>query len=288
MEHIRYKPQGAKRKEGNTTKMKYFLFTYAFITFLFGLVLMAIGIWLGVDRNFMTTIVGNNSYAAAVFLVLASGCLIFFVSFCGCCGVVREEKPFVFVYLIILTIISVLLLIGGILAITFKAQIGDKVKETMSKTLVDYYGVNFQNEYNRAVTDAWDKAQERLKCCGVTKEGWYLYRQSNWFKSFGSQSDREIVYEEDEMRPYVPLSCCVKDASWHYINQQVCQRWRLGPPGSPVVGAINRAVYYNGCFDAGYEYLSANSVVLIGLGIAIGLYLVLGIVLSILLLIKLV
>ena len=36
------------------------------------------------------------------------------------------------------------------------------MKETMSKTLVDYYGINFQNEYNRAVTDAWDKAQERV------------------------------------------------------------------------------------------------------------------------------
>ena len=33
----------------------------------------------------------------------------------------------------------------------------------MSDTLVNYYGVNYQNERNRAVTDAWDKAQERVR-----------------------------------------------------------------------------------------------------------------------------
>ncbi|ESO09881.1 hypothetical protein HELRODRAFT_167698 [Helobdella robusta] len=147
---------------------------------LFGLVLLAVGIWLGVDRNFMTTIIGNNLYAAAVFLILAGGVTIFFISFFGCCGVIRENKIFLKILMFCYIII----------------KIGDKVKETMSSTLTDFYGVNFQNEYNRAVTDAWDKAQERLKCCGVTKEGWYIYRNSNWFKSFGSLIDREIIYEE--------------------------------------------------------------------------------------------
>jgi len=49
---------------------------------------------------------------------------------------------------------------------------------------------------------------------------------------------------DDEDRPYIPRSCCIKDKLWRYVNLHVCQRWRLGPPGSPVDGAINRAVYY--------------------------------------------
>jgi len=41
-------------------------------------------------------------------------------------------------------------------------QIGDHVKSTMSASLTDSYGVNFESHTNRAITDAWDKAQERV------------------------------------------------------------------------------------------------------------------------------
>jgi len=47
-----------------------------------------------------------------------------------------------------------------------------------------------------------------------------------------------------------------------------------------VDGAINRALYYTGCFDAGYNYMMSNSVILIGLGLAVGLFLIIGIVVS--------
>jgi len=32
----------------------------------------------------------------------------------------------------------------------------------MSDTLKEAYGVNFESHTNRAITDAWDKAQERV------------------------------------------------------------------------------------------------------------------------------
>jgi len=41
-------------------------------------------------------------------------------------------------------------------------QIGDHVKSTMSSSLTDSYGVSFEEHTNRAITDAWDKAQERV------------------------------------------------------------------------------------------------------------------------------
>ncbi len=46
-------------------------------------------------------------------------------------------------------------------------------------------------------------------------------------------------------KPFVPQSCCVKDRYWRYIDLEVCQKWRFGPPGSPIDGAINRALYYH-------------------------------------------
>jgi len=44
-------------------------------------------------------------------------------------------------------------------------QIGDHVKNTMSGSLKESYGVDFHSHMNRAITDAWDKAQERVWIC---------------------------------------------------------------------------------------------------------------------------
>ena len=59
--------------------------------------LLGVSIWMAVDRNFMTYIIGNHLYAASVFIVLGSGAIIFFVSFLGCCGVVKEQMFMLFV-----------------------------------------------------------------------------------------------------------------------------------------------------------------------------------------------
>lgn len=45
----------------------------------------------------------------------------------------------------------------------FNFQIGDKVKSTMSSSLISSYGVNYESKTNRDITDAWDKAQERVR-----------------------------------------------------------------------------------------------------------------------------
>jgi len=63
--------------------------------------LLGVSIWMAVDRNFMTYIIGNHLYAATVFIVLASGAILFFVSFLGCCGVVKEHRFLLFVVSIV-------------------------------------------------------------------------------------------------------------------------------------------------------------------------------------------
>lgn len=280
-------PKEAKKEKEKMDILKYTLFAYNFFVFMVGCMLLGVAIWMGVDRNFMTFIIGNNLYAGAVFIVLACGAIIFFLSFLGCCGVVLDRVGMLAIYFILMCFIAVLLFIGGILAIVFHSQIGDSVKSTMSDTLVKSYGVNFESATNRAITDAWDKAQERLKCCAVDSNGWYLYRKSEWFKDFGARQEQQVTYEDQDQRPYVPQSCCVKDKLWRYVNLNVCQKWRMGPPGSPRDGAINRALYYTGCFDAGVIYLKDNSAVLIGLAIAFSIMLVVGIVLSALIILSL-
>lgn len=280
MEHVTYMPKEAKKEQERLRLLKSVLFGYNCLIFVCACILLGVSIYMAVDRNFMTVIIGNNLYAAAVFIVLASGAIIFFVSFLGCCGVVKEQRFMLFVYFIVLCIIAVFLFIAGILAIVFRTQIGDHVKSTMSDSLTESYGVGFESHTNRAITDAWDKAQERLQCCAVESNGWHVYRNSKWFSQFGARDDEQLTYEDQDERPYLPQSCCVKDRLWRYVNLAVCQRWRLGPPGSPVDGAINRAVYYTGCYDAGVIYLKENAAVLITFALVIALLLIVGIVIS--------
>lgn len=280
MQHVTYMPREAKKEQEKLQLLKAVLFGYNCAIFVCACLLLGVSIWMAVDRNFMTYIIGNNLYAAAVFIVLGSCAIIFFVSFLGCCGVVKEQLFMLFVYFIILCVIAVFLILGCILAIVFRTQIGDHVKGTMSDSLTQSYGIGFESHTNRAITDAWDKAQERLMCCAVESNGWHLYRQSEWFKQFGARDDDAVTYEDDEDRPYIPRSCCIKDKLWRYVNLHVCQRWRLGPPGSPVDGAINRAVYYTGCYDAGVIYLKTNATGLIIASLVFALLLIAGIVIS--------
>lgn len=279
---LHYAPKVDTYTEDKTTQWcKYLLFTYNLIIFIVGGVMLGVGIWMAVDRNFMTKIVGNDLYAVSLYMILVAGGIIFFISFLGCCGAVTENKCLLYVFMGILVFLAIILLIGGILAIVFHEELGQEIKDSMEDTLVNYYGVDFHKSFNRGVTWGWDKTQEKLYCCGIESNGWDVYRKSKWFEKFGDTADEDGYRSgHEDQKPYVPQSCCVQDRFYRYVNLEVCQKWRLGPPGSPVDGAVNRAVYYTGCYDAGVEYLEENSAILIGLGIAVSLLLVVGIVLA--------
>jgi hypothetical protein len=59
--------------------------------------LLGIGIWMAVDRNFITYMVGSDLYYVSIFMILAGGAIIFAISFLGCCGSVTENKCMLFV-----------------------------------------------------------------------------------------------------------------------------------------------------------------------------------------------
>lgn len=272
----------AKDERERIQRITYFLFAYNLCIFVVGGIVLGVGIWMAVDRSFMTFIIGSDLYSVAIYLVLLGGGFVFFISFMGCCGAITENRCLLVTFCGVLCFLFVVLLLGGIIAIAFSAQIGEAVQETMTNTLKEHYGVNFYNRRNRQITYAWDRAQEKLKCCGVMNNGWDVYRQTKWFEKYGAKeqaSNMEIDGSEDQ-KAYVPQSCCVKDRFWRYVNLDVCQKWRLGPPGSPDDGAINRALYYDGCYNQGLRYLQENAGVLIGLGICVAALLVLGILLS--------
>jgi len=257
--------------------MKYLLFSYNLVFFVCACAVLGTGIWMAIDRSFMATITGEDVYPAAIYLMLIGGAAMFVVSFCACIGAVSENKCLLWGFFITMVVILVCYVLAAILAIAFSAQIGDKIKDTMRKTLREEYGVELYNDHHRLVTRAWDKAQEKLGCCGVENRGWRVYRETEWYKLHGPEEQDLHTPEVD--KTYVPRSCCVRDRFGRYANLRLCQTWELGPPRLEQ-GAINRGLYYEGCFEAGKRSMTENSGLIIGFTIGFALVLVAGLLLS--------
>ncbi|XP_077297100.1 tetraspanin 74F [Arctopsyche grandis] len=140
--------------------MKYGLFVANFLTFLGGLVVLAIGLWMLIDRTFINDLIGTNLFQGSIYVLIATGALITFISFFGCMGAAKEIKCLLLTYNILVFILFVTLLVGGILGYVFR----EKVQTTMEKEMqssISFYG-------NREeFTKAWDTTQQELMCCGV-------------------------------------------------------------------------------------------------------------------------
>ncbi len=52
-------------------------------------------------------------------------------------------------------------------------QLTASIQDTMTETLVENYGVELHDDFNRAVTKAWDKAQEKVYTMKMPR-GWCI------------------------------------------------------------------------------------------------------------------
>ncbi|XP_045487952.1 leukocyte surface antigen CD53 isoform X2 [Pieris rapae] len=140
--------------------MKVSLVAINVVTFLSGLLAVAIGLWIWTSRSFSSTLMSNNMYIASVVVVVAMGAAIMLLSFLGCCGAAKEVKCMLLTYYILVFIIFVAMLVGGILLFVFREKVISTLDREMHASMPNY-GV--KHEYTRA----WDDTQSHLQCCGV-------------------------------------------------------------------------------------------------------------------------
>ena len=60
---------------------------------LIGGAIMGVGIWIIVDRNFMSVILGTELMTVAAYLIIVGGGVVFLIAFMGCLGAILESKP---------------------------------------------------------------------------------------------------------------------------------------------------------------------------------------------------
>lgn len=256
--------------------LKIFMTITNVLLFIIGGVTLGIGIWLAVDKIFISHIIGTDLFNAGAFLMIICGVVLLLVALFGCFSTVKMKRMLVMIYFIAVLITFVLLIGAGIMAAVFQGEIKTTMLDSMKLTLRNHYGKD--DSESQSVTRSWDTTQTLLRCCAVEDRGYRLYRES-WF--YMRQIELGVVRGE---LAYVPQTCCVFSERYNsYLNVKSCQTASHMAPGSDIDTGNNPNMYYTGCYQAAVEFVKGNAEILIGMGFGFACILLCGMVFSVLL-----
>lgn len=223
--------------------VKYLLFIFNLVFAITGLALIVVGgIIQGLYSQYLDFL-GDQFFNTPILLVVV-GCLIFIVTFFGCCGAIKEHYCMTMTFSCLLALIFLLEFGAGIAAYMLRTDVDKIVEDNMEKGLVNYGNAEYEG-----VTRTWDIVQHELKCCGAQE---YM----DWKNTtYGQNGDA------------VPDSCCITDAD-------ECGKGIITASSQEVT----QRIYTNGCKD-GFEKLIEENVAYIGsIGIGIALIQVIGVI----------
>nr|XP_012231901.1 PREDICTED: tetraspanin-1 isoform X3 [Linepithema humile] len=228
---------------------KYFLCFFNFVFFIAGGAALTVGIWLFIDSNSFTNLIGkldqsdilNKTDADVIrmiaYILIAAGALTFIVSFLGYCGAMFESRCLLCVYGILILLVLVLECVVVGLAFGLK---GDAEKGTQSflKSTIKYYATTADKA--ETVTVAWDGIMSQLHCCGV--ESYLDFRDNKNWTLTGKT---------------VPEACCIKEND------------ALKDPSCPISPTAANSYYQTGCYKAMVTAIEENAAIVIGVAAAL-------------------
>ncbi|XP_041718208.1 tetraspanin-33-like isoform X2 [Coregonus clupeaformis] len=227
--------------------VKYLLFIFNLIFWMISLVMMSIGVYARMMKHAEAAMACLAVDPAILLLIV--GVLMFFITFCGCVGSLRENICLLQTFCIFLTMIFLLQLAAGILGFVFSDKARNKVSEIINNAIVHYRDdIDLQNLI--------DFGQKEFSCCGgVTYTDW---SQNMYFNCTTDNPSRE--------RCSVPFSCCLLSKDELVINTMCGQ-------GMQELSFLRAGafIHTNGCIDKLVNWIHSNLFMLggIALGLAI-------------------
>jgi hypothetical protein len=130
-----------------------------------GIIMIAVGVSV---KSFYSDydILLNDSYFSLPNLLIAIGSLIFFISFFGCCGAIRESWFMIFIFSILLSIIFIMEFSAGIAGYVLRDKTSSYLTDELQNSMKKYQFNPGKNDVN-GETYAWDTIQENFQCCGA-------------------------------------------------------------------------------------------------------------------------
>jgi len=228
--------------EGGMKCIKYLLFAFNLIFAITGLALIITGCVIqGVYSNYLDFL-GDSFFNTPVLLVVV-GCIIFFVTFFGCCGAIKEHHCMTLAFSVFLSLILIIELGAGCASYAFRQQVGKIIESNMEKGLQNYAKPSY-----KGVTETWNIVQHELKCCGAQE-------YKDWENTTFSSTDNSV-----------PDSCCLSDV-------EGCGKGILDNDA-----AAPKIIYTAGCLDKLKAVIEGNVAALGGIGVGIAIIQFAGII----------
>lgn len=268
---------------------KLFLFVFNALFFLFGVAVLAVGIWIAVDKSSLMKLasqalkddadVVNNQLSAGsmvqygAYVLIGVGVFNFIVGFCGCCGACTENKCLLGIYAFLIGLIMVIEIVGAILAGVYHKDVEKNLKNGLIRLQNNSY-VGFPNGMNNAVSQALDILMISVKCCGINGvKDFTTNAKMNAYKwdTVGKIQNNSVVLK-------IPYACCkMKSTEWMAKGEYTKIAENLENPNCAKDMSAN-SYYTINCLQAVKDKIVNYASVLIGVAVAIVVIEVFGIV----------
>ncbi|XP_070490862.1 CD151 antigen-like [Chironomus tepperi] len=235
--------------------IKYVLIIVDIVFFMSGTAVIALSVWTLLYKHQYVALLTSSSYQFCTYALLLAGIGAILSSIIGCCGVKRENRAIILIYIILLILVFLFELSAGTVAYIYERNVSDELNMTLSDTVKNNYAID------ERVTKAVDLMQQNFKCCGAVR--FEEYNESLWIKS----TRDDLLVDRDGR--VVPDSCCV-------TVTQLCGR-SLHPSNIP----------YTGCIYKFTDFLREQLIILGSVGLGICVTKLFGIILGCSLYIKL-
>ncbi|XP_026302468.1 tetraspanin-8 isoform X2 [Piliocolobus tephrosceles] len=220
--------------------VKYSMFTFNFLFWLCGILILALAIWVRVSSDSQevlnSTDLGSSSYVA-VNILIAVGAIIMILGFLGCCGAIKESRCMLLLFFIGLLLILLLQVAAGILGAVFKSESDRIINETLRENTKL---LSTTEESAKQFQQAMAEFQKEFKCCGL------INGAADWGNNF---------------QQYPNLCDCLD-------TQRPCTNYN------------GKLVYQESCISSIRDFLVKNLIIVIGIAFGLAVIEILGLVFS--------
>ncbi|KAF7224192.1 CD82 molecule b [Nothobranchius furzeri] len=235
---------------GCVTVIKYFLFLFNLLFFIFGALIVSFGLWVLFDTQSFISVLQESSETVKVasYILIGVGSLSMAMGFFGCIGAIYEIRCLLGLYFTCLLLILIAQVTAGVL-IYFQR---DRLKYEMS-TIIKGLIISYTGQ-NKTTEQTWDYIQKTMECCGWTGPG-------NWSENILIKNSTQNLY---------PCSC--RNSSHPGTDMReggLCESL-----------SENLPVFQTGCISSVEKWLLENCGIILGICVGVAVVELLGMILS--------
>ncbi|KAH8387647.1 hypothetical protein KR093_008513 [Drosophila rubida] len=237
--------------------VKYMIFVLNFVFWLFGGLLLGIGVYAFLDKWIEANgwVKLENIYDVVLnisLVMIIAGIIIFIVSLTGCLGALRENTSLLKLYSRCLLIFFLMEMTIAIICFVFPQHMNEFVEYQFTDKIIHSYrdDPDLQNFI--------DFAQQQFQCCGLSNAGYQDWSKNEYFNCSSPSVEKCGV----------PYSCCINatDISSGLVNIMCGYAVQ-----KESVAAASKLIWTSGCIEIVRVWAERNLYTMAGIALGVAL-----------------